>query len=143
MEKTSGQQLDYATPVVRRRRFWLGPTLIWSMVVLVWLLGGLFVVPRFEAIFKDFKVQLPTVTLTVLAWSRWLRGGFGWLALLPLPVVIAFLVPPTPDRHDARASIASRILLVLGLFVLVLSVFVFVAALMLPLLPLSGAISGK
>jgi hypothetical protein len=141
VKNTTDVPLNYATPPLRRRRFWLGPVLTWSMVVLTWLLIGLLVVPRFEAIFKDFKVQLPTVTLGVLAWSRWVRGGFGWLALLPLPVVVAFLVPRTPDSPDARAPIARRILLILGLFVLVLSVFVFVVALMLPALAIG--ISGK
>lgn len=128
-----GLRLDYAESREWRRRFWFSPALIWAMVVLTWVVMGLFVVPQFEAIFRDFKVELPWISFGVVAWSRWMRSGFGWMALLGLPIVVVFLVPRTAEGADAGPPVGSRVLLILGLLLLVASVLVFAMSLVMPL----------
>ncbi len=56
-----------------------------------------FIIPKFEAIFADFGISLPSVTTAVIRTSQWLTSGFlfpvlillEWLALLYLPFAFA------------------------------------------------------
>jgi type IV pilus assembly protein PilC len=48
----------------------------------------IFVVPKFEQIFKDFKVQLPGVTQILVDSSRWLGAEYGWAYLIAVPFVL-------------------------------------------------------
>lgn len=56
-----------------------------------------FIMPKFEAIFKDFGIDLPWMTVAVVRWSQWLTGGYlfpiltvlEWLLLLYLPFAFA------------------------------------------------------
>ncbi len=56
-----------------------------------------FIMPKFEAIFNDFGISLPDVTLDVVRWSHWITSSFllpilsllEWLALLYLPFAFA------------------------------------------------------
>lgn len=48
----------------------------------------IFVVPQFEKIFKDFKVQLPGVTQMLLAISRWFANDYGWAYLIAAPFLL-------------------------------------------------------
>ena len=60
--------------------------------VLLWLVvafQALFIVPRFEKLFLDFKMKLPFFTELVIGFSRFSRHG--WL-LLPLCLIAAALV---------------------------------------------------
>ena len=45
----------------------------------------IFVIPKFEKIFADFGVELPTVTKALLAVSRWFANDFGWAYVLFSP----------------------------------------------------------
>ena len=56
-----------------------------------------FIIPKFEEIFKDFGVDLPALTQWLISTSRWFAGANpgqglpGWLVVLPAPIVLWFL----------------------------------------------------
>jgi type IV pilus assembly protein PilC len=52
----------------------------------------IFVVPKFEQIFKDFRVSLPDVTKVLLITSRWFANDYGWAYLLVSPIGIAIIL---------------------------------------------------
>src|SRR5436190_15487090 len=47
----------------------------------------IFVIPKFEAIFRDFRVELPGVTKVLLAISRWFANEYGWAYILCSPII--------------------------------------------------------
>jgi len=53
-----------------------------SMIMIV-------VIPKFETIFTDFKLELPGPTQLLLNISRWFAGQYGWAYLLASPFIIA------------------------------------------------------
>lgn len=70
----------------------LGYPLIVGMVVFIVVSTFMiFIIPKFEKIFEDFEVRLPTPTLILMRMSRWLSGslypdqltpGFVWIVLV-------------------------------------------------------------
>src|SRR5204862_661090 len=52
----------------------------------------IFVIPKFETIFKDFKVELPGITKILLAVSRWFANEYGWAYVLISPIAIVILL---------------------------------------------------
>ena len=58
-------------------------------VALFVLVTGLmiFVVPKYQEIFRDFRTQLPWATQVLIDVSRWVAEDFGWLVFLPLPLL--------------------------------------------------------
>src|SRR5436190_12714117 len=52
-----------------------------SMIMIV-------VIPKFETIFTDFKLELPGPTQLLLNISRWFAGQYGWAYLLASPFII-------------------------------------------------------
>ena len=71
--------LDYRAAPLRVRRP-LASVLTWQIIA--WGVFAAFVLaiativaPKFEAIFRSFNTALPTVTVLVLAISRWVRLG--------------------------------------------------------------------
>jgi type IV pilus assembly protein PilC len=104
------------------------PVLTLAILIAVALMSFVFVVPKFEAIFHDFSVPLPPLTLAVLAVGRWSIGPlavvFGlilvallartvgtmlaprWAATNPFRMVtdrVAWFVPPLRAVVQARA----------------------------------------
>ncbi len=54
----------------------------------------IFVIPKFEEIFRDFDVTLPQVTMVLLGTSKWVVGGKplpGWMIIIAAPFA-AFLL---------------------------------------------------
>jgi type IV pilus assembly protein PilC len=53
----------------------------------------LFIIPKFEAIFLDFGVALPTLTMLLINTSRWMAGSQpeqaipGWAIVVPSPII--------------------------------------------------------
>jgi type IV pilus assembly protein PilC len=52
----------------------------------------IFVIPKFEQIFKDFGAKLPGVTLALLAISHWFANDYGWAYLLFAPIAFILIV---------------------------------------------------
>lgn len=72
------------------------------------------VVPRFEAIYRDFGTKLPTPTQYVLIVSRFVANDYGWVLVwlfaLALPIVVA-RIGPAPRRGGWGASVFVTVLL--------------------------------
>jgi len=58
------------------------------------IVGGImyFVVPKFEKIFMDFGIDLPSVTMVLLKMGNWISKQYGWAYLLASPVIIVLLM---------------------------------------------------
>ena len=52
----------------------------------------IFVIPKFEGIFKDFKTELPAITKSLLTVSRWFANDYGWAYLLFTPIAIVLIM---------------------------------------------------
>lgn len=64
------------------------PAVVISIAVGIVTMIMIFVIPKFEEIFADFKLQLPAPTRILLAMSRWFARDYGWLYVLLAPFVI-------------------------------------------------------
>src|ERR1041385_9095799 len=78
------------------RRSALGIAFVFTFVLTLLISGGIayvvnMVIPAYEGIFKDFKVNLPDSTLYLLMFARGFNAYYGWvfLPLLPLGVALA------------------------------------------------------
>lgn len=98
----------------------------------------LFVVPKFRAIFKDFRTSLPTLTEWILAFSDWYGSSLGWCLTLPLLIVMVVGVAvigamnPRAGRWLRRGFLLA-FLLMMGVTVM---------AIFLPLTKLISSVSG-
>src|SRR5437762_11188643 len=63
------------------------PVVVISIAVGIVSMIMIFVIPKFEQIFKDFKVNLPDVTRYLLIVSRWFANDYGWAYLIAFPFV--------------------------------------------------------
>ena len=67
-----------------------------AMILGLQSIGGFmmyFIIPKFEAIFMDFGVDLPTVTILVIQGSHWIMRSGLILLLLPLELALLVYVP--------------------------------------------------
>ena len=120
----------------RPRRF--SVAVLVTTAVPAWLLAAamLFVVPEFEEMFRNFKLELPQSTQLVLSLSHIIAKEWGWvpLVLFPFGLAIAFPVLPLRGRWI-------RLIIVLTTMLIVL---LMVMALMSPMIALiDGLSSGK
>jgi type IV pilus assembly protein PilC len=68
------------------------PSVVISFSVLIVTGIMIFVVPKFQEIFKDFKTSLPTMTEYLLLVSNWIAADYGWAIILGAPFgMIIFL----------------------------------------------------
>jgi type IV pilus assembly protein PilC len=51
-----------------------------------------FVVPKFETIFLDFGIELPTPTVILIGAGVWISQDFGWLIIMGSPVAVILLL---------------------------------------------------
>jgi type IV pilus assembly protein PilC len=68
------------------------PAVVISIAVGIVTMIMIFVIPKFEEIFKDFKLELPTPTRILLAMSRWFANDYGWAYIIAAPFVIFGLI---------------------------------------------------
>jgi len=61
------------------------PVVVISIAVGIVSMIMIFVIPKFEQIFKDFKVNLPDVTKALLIVSRWFANDYGWAYVIAFP----------------------------------------------------------
>jgi hypothetical protein len=82
-----------------------------------------FVVPRFQETFKDFKVNLPWVTTQILGLSDFVANQFGWIlllflpALLPAPILLLEICCPPQTARILRRLYTALLVAVLVVFV--------------------------
>ncbi len=60
------------------------PAVVITVAVLILCFIMIFIVPKFEKIFKDFNMTLPAVTLFLMSTSRWFSTYWYLLPLFPL-----------------------------------------------------------
>jgi type IV pilus assembly protein PilC len=68
------------------------PAVVITIAVGIVSMIMIFVIPKFEQIFVDFKVQLPTITQLLLDISRWFANQYGWLWVIATPIVLVVLI---------------------------------------------------
>jgi hypothetical protein len=122
------------------------------VALILWVFGFFFLafllfgVARFEAIFNDFRVELPVVTKGLLWLSRWTMDGYGWLFLLPVigvvPLGVGALLPlgvSDVESYTWRKRWATLFIVTLLIALALLVLW----ALGAPLLALMSAVSGS
>ena len=67
------------------------PAVVISIAVGVVSMIMIFVIPKFEQIFKDFKTELPDITKVLLYVSRWFANDYGWAYLICAPVIFSLV----------------------------------------------------
>jgi type IV pilus assembly protein PilC len=68
------------------------PAVVISIAVGIVSMIMIFVIPKFQQIFKDFKVELPGITKLLLSMSHWFAADFGWAYIIVLPLVLVGIV---------------------------------------------------
>src|SRR4051812_594476 len=68
------------------------PGVVISIAVGIVSMIMIFVIPKFEQIFKDFKTELPGITKVLLAVSRWFATEYGWAYVLFSPIIFTLLI---------------------------------------------------
>lgn len=68
------------------------PAVVITIAVGIVSMIMIFVIPKFEQIFLDFKTELPGVTKLLLAISRWFANDYGWAYIICAPIVVMLLV---------------------------------------------------
>ena len=151
--ETEPTPLDYRSPQRLPPRGVFNEAACYAGIIIgmVLLLDLLFVVPRFEPIFRDFGTKLPVMTEWLLTASRWTRGGL-WVLFLVLPVALGFVVArvqpvgpemedpddvQTPRRRRPRTWWPFRLVAFAILIIALVTVF----ALFLPMITLLEAVS--
>lgn len=112
----------------------------WAVVLAVLVT----VVPRFEAVFTDFGVELPLLTLALLDLTRWLRGSGQALpgaALVVAPglLVLAMPVACAYGRRTRWLAVVLPIVLIGAAFA---SIVVVVIGLTVPMGAMAKALGG-
>ncbi len=68
------------------------PIVVISIAIGIVSMIMVFVIPKFETIFKDFKTELPGVTKLLLVISRWFAQDYGWAYVLFSPIALILLI---------------------------------------------------
>src|SRR6185295_2160904 len=66
------------------------PAVVISIAVGIVSMIMVFVIPKFEQIFKDFGTKLPPITQMLLDVSRWF-ANWGWAYVLATPIVVSLI----------------------------------------------------
>src|SRR6266700_2717337 len=81
------------------------PIVVISIAVGIVSMIMIFVIPKFEEIFRDFGTKLPTITVVLLNISRWFANQYGWAYLLAFPFVFWLLLRLTKLSEGGRYAI--------------------------------------
>ncbi len=68
------------------------PAVVISIAIGIVSMIMIFVIPKFEQIFLDFKVALPGITQLLLTISRWFANQYGWLWVLLSPILLISMI---------------------------------------------------
>jgi general secretion pathway protein F len=115
-----GQFSNYVNVGVElKRRLWLGlayPILSLAVAVVLFTFASVYLVAQFEAIFKDFGIPLPALTIAVIEVSHAIRLTWAGLASLAAAMVVFWLAAPLVLRPGLARSVATRIPIVGGVW---------------------------
>src|SRR3954471_15207574 len=68
------------------------PGVVISIAVGIVSMIMIFVIPKFETIFRDFHTELPAITQVLLTVSRWFAQQYGWAYVLFSPIAFALII---------------------------------------------------
>src|SRR3954466_11418840 len=68
------------------------PGVVISIAVGIVSMIMIFVIPKFETIFRDFKTELPAITKVLLVVSRWFANDYGWAYVLFSPIAFILII---------------------------------------------------
>src|SRR3989440_3221066 len=68
------------------------PAVVISIAIGIVSMIMIFVIPKFEQIFRDFKTDLPGITQALLAVSRWFAQQYGWAYVLFSPIAFILII---------------------------------------------------
>src|SRR5262249_24818551 len=68
------------------------PAVVISIAVGIVSMIMIFVIPKFETIFRDFGPQLPAITEVLLQTSNWFAKQYGWAYILFCPLGFILLL---------------------------------------------------
>ena len=68
------------------------PAVVISIAVGIVSMIMIFVIPKFEDIFRDFGTKLPGITQVLLSISRWFANDYGWAYILGFPFAWAIFI---------------------------------------------------
>src|SRR5207302_6634321 len=83
---------DFMEKAARLKKKVIG-AMIYPIVVITIAVGivsmiMVFVIPKFEAIFRDFHLKLPFITQILVDTSSWFANDYGWEYIIAAPFVI-------------------------------------------------------
>src|SRR3954454_11512415 len=81
------------------------PIVVISIAVAIVSMIMIFVIPKFEQIFKDFKTDLPGITKILLAVSRWFANDYGWAYVLFAPIGIMLIIKLVRISQGGRYAV--------------------------------------
>jgi type IV pilus assembly protein PilC len=64
------------------------PAVVISFAVLMVTFIMVFVIPKFQTLFAQFKTGLPEITIVLMQFSNWMANEFGWAYIVSSPFVI-------------------------------------------------------
>src|SRR3954469_11876596 len=68
------------------------PAVVISIAVGIVSMIMIFVIPKFETIFRDFHTELPAITQVLLTVSRWFAQQYGWAYVLFSPIAFMLMI---------------------------------------------------
>jgi type IV pilus assembly protein PilC len=68
------------------------PAVVITIAVGIVSMIMIFVIPKFEDIFRDFGTKLPPITVVLLKLSRWFANDYGWAYVIAFPIVVSMLI---------------------------------------------------
>lgn len=124
-QPTSGP-IPYATPIpgrgFGRPKFHFG-IFLWSLALVGgWMILLFFILPRFQQVFADFKVELPAST-KILLQARTLVQYGGFVVLLAIPVILGFVSGPLSPGSRRALRMVVTLLFALVVVLSVLGIF--------------------
>src|SRR5436305_2041813 len=81
------------------------PAVVISIAVAIVSMIMIFVIPKFEQIFRDFKTDLPAITKLLLAISRWFANDYGWAYVLFAPIGIMLIIKLVRMSEGGRYAV--------------------------------------
>jgi len=81
------------------------PAVVISIAVGIVSMIMIFVIPKFEQIFKDFKTDLPAITKILLSVSRWFANEYGWAYVLFAPIGVILIVKLVRISEGGRYAV--------------------------------------
>jgi type IV pilus assembly protein PilC len=84
----AAEELETLVRPMFTRWIYLFTLLLTGESIVIFLM--IYIVPVFDKMFQEFGLELPVVTISLIKFSRWIVM-YGWMLLLPLTIIAAFL----------------------------------------------------